>query len=162
MQRTAWKLTKAQYATTAFTGYGAMLHAGRWHTQGTPLVYAADSLELALLEVLVHVNAIDLLAFSYVGIPIEFDDNLLIRLSRSHVPSDWNHWPWPTSTQQIGTQWFYEKQSAILQVPSTVVSTAFNYLINPAHPKFSRVRIGPPQSFSVDPRLASTRTSKGT
>ncbi|MBI2497892.1 MAG: RES domain-containing protein, partial [Opitutae bacterium] len=41
-----------------------------------------------------------------------------------------------------------------LRVPSVVVPGEFNYLLNPAHPDFKRVKIGKPEPFSFDPRLA--------
>ncbi|MDB6167136.1 MAG: hypothetical protein JWQ83_2276, partial [Lacunisphaera sp.] len=40
-----------------------------------------------------------------------------------------------------------------LRVPSVVVPGEFNYLLNPAHPKFAKIKVGKPETFSFDPRL---------
>jgi hypothetical protein len=39
-------------------------------------------------------------------------------------------------------------------VPSAIVETELNYLLNAGHRSFGRVRIGAPQRFTLDPRLA--------
>ena len=54
---TLWRLTKAQYAQTAFDGEGARLYGGRWNSPGRAVVYLAGSLALAALEILVHVKS---------------------------------------------------------------------------------------------------------
>jgi RES domain-containing protein len=41
----------------------------------------------------------------------------------------------------------------VLKLPSAVVPSEFNYLLNPAHPDFGRISIGKPQVFKADPRL---------
>jgi len=41
----------------------------------------------------------------------------------------------------------------VLKLPSAVVPSEFNYLLNPAHPDFGAIRIGEPQVFKADPRL---------
>jgi RES domain-containing protein len=38
-------------------------------------------------------------------------------------------------------------------VPSSIVPHELNYLLNPLHPHFKRIRIGRPEPFSFDPRL---------
>jgi RES domain-containing protein len=38
------------------SGTGGVLHPGRWHHRGRPIVYLAESPAAALLEVLVHVQ----------------------------------------------------------------------------------------------------------
>ncbi|GIV60340.1 MAG: hypothetical protein KatS3mg043_1429 [Rhodothermaceae bacterium] len=153
----AWRLTKARYKDTALRGYGSLLHGGRWHHRGVPVVYAADTPALALLETMVHLEEADLLAFEFVAFPIRFGDDLLEVLDTEALPEDWNAWPWPASTQHLGTNWFMSQRSVVLRVPSAVVPHQYNYLINPTHPDFSRLEIGPAEPFPVDPRLARHR-----
>jgi hypothetical protein len=38
-------------------------------------------------------------------------------------------------------------------VPSAVIRSEFNYLINPLHPRFGELVIGPPEPFRFDSRL---------
>ncbi len=150
MSRAIWRITKAKYAETALSGWGAMLHAGRWHTKGYPMIYCADSPAPALLETMVHVEHQDLLHFDMVAIRVEVQDTLLATLLETDLPASWQDWPWPAATQRIGTQWFLRQESVVLQVPSAVVPLQFNYLINPLHPQFDMLSIDSPQPFPID------------
>ena len=50
----AVRLVSPQYVDNAFDGEGARRYGGRWNSKGTSIVYAASSLALAALEMLVH------------------------------------------------------------------------------------------------------------
>lgn len=154
MALTVWRLTKAKYAAEALSGHGSMLRAGRWHRKGVPLVYAAESPALALVETLVHVAAPeDLLAFEYVVVPLYLEEKHLEQLGEERLPEDWNVWPWPVSTQALGTRWLREERSVALEVPSAVVPRQRNYLLNPRHLQFDEAEAGPPEPFPIDARL---------
>ncbi len=130
-----------------------MLSGGRWHTRGIPVVYAADSPALALLETMVHLEDAELLSFSYLAIRIRFTSEHLLRIEEDELPKNWKLWPWPRETQQLGTRWFDSKRSVVLRVPSAVVAVQSNYLINPTHPDFGELEIGSPKPFEMDARL---------
>lgn len=148
---TIYRLVKAEYAETAFRGSRGR---GRWHRLGTPMVYAADQPATALLETLVHVGRADLLRTGYVLFRLELDEEEhLLRLPTSALPEDWQDWPWPASTQEIGTYWHEQQASVALEVPSAVVPMQRNYLINVQHPAFSEVQISGPEAFPIDSRL---------
>lgn len=169
MAKTFWRLTKAKYARAArggnhlggrgpFSGYGSVLHAGRWHPKGMPMVYAAESAALALLETLVHIERAALLRFDYAAIPVTVPDaltDLVETLADGDLPADWQAWPYPASTQTLGAEWFDAWRSIALVVPSAVVPHERNVLLNPTHPRFGELEIGAPQSFPVDPRLTT-------
>ena len=57
------------------------------------------------------------------------------------------------TTRTLGTRWFEEERSVVLSVPSAVISTARNLLINPFHPNFHALERGTPVPFSWDERL---------
>lgn len=84
-------------------------------------------------------------------IPVYIDEPL-IEIADS-LPQDWRRLPAPPSTRELGSRWARESRSAVLRVPSIVVDGEFNYLLNPRHPDFARLRLGEPQAFSFDPRL---------
>lgn len=157
MTHVAWRLTKAKYQETTLSSYGSMPHGGRWHRKGIPVVYAADSPALALLETMVHIEETDLPAFAYRALPIRFDEEHLTVLDEKDLPEDWNTWPWPASTQHLGARWLEEQRSVVLRVPSAIVPHQSNYLINPTHPDFSQLEVGPAEPFPIDPRLAGRR-----
>lgn len=154
MSRTVWRLTKAKYADSAFSGYGSTLRAGRWHRRGTPVVYAAESPALALLEALVHTEDAALLSFEYTVLSVRLDAQHVAELEAETLPVDWKAWPWPASTQRLGMQWFEERRSVALRVPSAVVPRLCNVLLNPLHPDFGALETGVPEPFPMDPRLA--------
>jgi RES domain-containing protein len=148
---TAWRLTKTRYLESAWDGEGARQKGGRWNSVGTPVVYVSATLSLALTEQLVHVDAGILPAF--MAIPVEFDESLVSVLEPKDLPSDWQSHPPPRSTQAIGDKWVSSAESAMLRVPSVVVPVESNYVVNPGHSDFRRLRIGKPVGFPLDSRL---------
>ena len=58
---TFFRLVKARYADQAFDGEGAKLSGGRWNSKGVAVVYAADSIALAALELLIHLHSHEIL-----------------------------------------------------------------------------------------------------
>ena len=148
---TAYRITKAAYAETAFRGSRGR---GRWHKQGVPMVYAADQPATALLETLVHAGRADLVTADYVLFEIELDDNAdLLMLPDADLPPDWRAWPWPTATQEIGTFWHERRASVALSVPSAVIPMQRNVLLNIQHPDFRALSIDGPFPFPADTRL---------
>lgn len=150
---TIYRLTKAAYAETAIRGSRGR---GRWHRLGTPMIYAADAPATALLETLVHADRADLLRMPYVVFAITLNPGRhLLRLPPSLLPSDWQAWPWPASTQEIGTYWFEAQASVVLAVPCAVVPYQRIYLINRQHSHFAELEITGPDDFPIDARLAT-------
>lgn len=86
-------------------------------------------------------------------IPIEFGEADVEELEAAVLPPDWAAHPVPAATQSIGDRWVFEQRSAILRIPSVIVSHESNYLLNPGHPRFGEVSIGEPRPFPFDPRL---------
>ena len=142
---------KQKHAATAFSGKGAADSGGRWNTRGVPVVYASSTQSLAALETLVHLNP--LVVFKYVVFRIQFDDALLEEYPLKRLPVGWQVEPPPPSAQRIGDAWVREARSAVLALPSVIVSGEPNYLLNPAHPDFKKISIGKPEPFAFDPRL---------
>ena len=151
---TVWRLCTAKYAGAAFDGEGARLYGGRWSPKGIPLIYTAESRSLAILEVLANTDEPGQLALiPWVFFRAELDADMIQAPDR--VPEDWRQFPHSLATQDFGARWAQEGRSAALRVPSAVVPGEFNYLINPAHSGFKRVKIGRPEPFVFDPRLTA-------
>jgi RES domain-containing protein len=150
-----WRLVKASHRQTAFDGEGAFRFGGRWNSRGHRVVYASESLALALLEIIVHLDPArsvpELLAFP-VDIPLGcFDSGDWIgNLCPETLPS----WDQPLGqTRERGDRWCEAARSAALRVPSAIIPIEQNILLNPAHPEFRHCEIGAPQVFHFDPRL---------
>jgi RES domain-containing protein len=147
----AWRLVKRRFLAGAWDGEGARAAGGRWNSVGVPVVYVSSSLSLALVEVLVHLPA-GLLG-AYAAVPVSFDDTHLAVLPDADLPVDWRDVPPPASTQAIGDRFVAEARAMALRVPSVVVPSEPNYVLNPAHPAFATLSIGAPVAFPFDPRL---------
>jgi len=148
-----FRLLRGERASSAFTGQGAARRGGRWNPTGTPVVYTAQSLSLATLEVLVYMEAEDFgQAFVYFDIEIPDTIGLL-----SVDPSDFaaverEGLDFP-ELQEIGRQWVESEASVGLWVPSAVTPSEHNLMLNPAHPEFAALVISDPKAFFFDVRL---------
>lgn len=138
MSLSAWRIVNARYVATAFQGEGARRFGGRWNSKGTPIIYTAGSQALAVLEMLVHLEAADLLSH-YRLIPVTFDESLVKVLEPRSLPANWRRRPTPRSARAIGDEWVASNASAVLRVPSVVVPSESNYLLNVMHPDFPRL-----------------------
>jgi RES domain-containing protein len=147
----AWRIVKEVHAGTAFSGEGAVRVGGRWNSRGTLMVYTSATQSLALLESLVHLNPTFLFRYAVIG--LEFPGSALEILRHDKLPPDWTSEPPATASKRLGDQWVREGRSAVLAVPSVLVRSEINYLINPAHPDFAKIKISKPEPFSLDPRL---------
>ena len=157
---TAWRIVKARYADRAFDGEGARLYGGRWNSPGIAVVYLASSRSLAALEMAVHLDRAALLA-SFVFISCEFDERLMTVVAPHALPPDWRDDPPPPALAAIGDSWVKAARSALLEIPSAIVEQEANYLLNPAHPDSSRIRIGEPEAFAFDRRLGRASMPPG-
>ena len=151
---TVWRLITARFAKSAFSGEGARLYAGRWNRKGIPLVYTAESQSLAMLEMLVQDEP---LRARYVMIEVRIPKGMTIdRIKVQDLPSDWRDISAREKLQAIGTEWVTKRSAAVLAVPSAVIPAETNYVLNPLHPDFRRIKIGKPQKFETDLRLIKT------
>ncbi len=121
-----------------------------------PVIYTATSLSLAALEILVHFDH-DLIPGSFVAFAVEIPTTVrLQRLRVRQLPPQWRVVPAPDETKDLGTKWFKSRKTVGLVVPSALVPQEQNLLLDPTHPDFSKVRIGAPEPFAFDPRLAKS------
>jgi RES domain-containing protein len=148
----AWRIARREYADDAFSGEGAFLYAGRWHSEGTRIVYTAENLSLATLEVLVHLSGRQNLP-DYVLIPCYFPEAVVEELDVTQFPANWADAIAPPALRLFGDRWAADRGSAVLKVPSAVTLVEYNYLLNPDHPDFNSVDIGEPRPFRLDVRL---------
>ena len=148
-----WRLCRARHASTAFDGEGARLYGGRWNHKGQPMVYTSATLSLAALEVMVH-HRVPIPPFEFIALAADIPARLKIETIRAQdLPTDWQTDPAPVKLQDIGSDWLQRASSLVLAVPSVIIATEFNYLINPRHPDVTRLKIQPTTLFTFDGRL---------
>lgn len=150
---TAWRIVRPAYAANAFDGEGARVSGGRWNSPGRRVVYTADSVALAALEMLVHLQSSALLS-QYVVIPCRFPRRLIKIVDAAALPANWSASPAPAAVRRLGDEWLTRRTSAVLSVPSAVIESERNYLLNPQHPDFASIVIDSARPFVFDARLA--------
>jgi len=139
------------------SGEGARLYGGRWNPKGIPMIYTADSVALAALEVLVRLAT----PKHYFRVTYEIPERVSMEtVAVADLPSNWLL-PHPNAHLiEFGGRWSRERRSLLLQVPSTVVrGEGWNYLINPHHPEFPLVIVADSAPFDYDFRLLGRKSN---
>jgi RES domain-containing protein len=129
------------------SGDGARLYGGRWNTPGRPLIYAAETAALAVLEVRVHLD------LDWDMLP---DDYVLVAIDTAAIVAETINEP-PDDPRAIGDAWMESRRSGVLRVPSWIVPESYNVLINPAHPDAPSIQLGSVRPFQFDQRLWTPR-----
>ena len=138
---------------TTLDGRGGLTASARWHTEGRPIVYLAESPAGALVEALVHLE-LDLarLPKSYRLLKAQAPDDLSIKLiAEADLPRNWI--ADQIATRTVGDEWLASKSTALLRVPSAIVPETFNVLLNPEHVDATRVQILWHAEYPWDARL---------
>jgi RES domain-containing protein len=133
------------------SGTGARLWGGRWNPVGVSVVYASESISLALLEVLANTFTLEELQMIHlmeITIP-ENTGSQEIKLQQ--LKKDWHHDF--DYTQWMGQEILAARKSLMVQCPSAIVQKENNYLINPLHPDFKKLQWNTVTDFYFDERL---------
>ncbi len=133
------------------SGTGAKLWGGRWNNVGTPALYSSSTISLSLLEVLVNaltLKELNTLHLLKVEIPVSHESSIqtLTKL-KANWYDDFDYTRW------IGTEFLKGNEMLILQIPSSVIPEENNYLINPEHKDFGKVKLLTSEKFRFDGRL---------
>jgi RES domain-containing protein len=137
----------AKQAFTALDGEGARRFGGRWNSPGRPMIYAAASPSLAVLEVLVHLDLPpDLMPDDYRLLAIDLPDDAPVETLDEPPPDT-------QACRDIGDAFLRRGEALVLTVPSIIVPQERNALINPLHPQAGRMRPVGDAPFRFDPRL---------
>ena len=147
-----WRISKAKYAHSAFSGEGARLFDARWNFAGTLMVYTSTSLALAAIEFFVHLDPSEAPA-DLVSVMAEVPEELPVeRFETRDLPRNWRKTD-NRVLQQFGTDWARSQRTVALIVPSAAVDGEWNVLLNPGHPEFKNVQIGRSSAFRYDERM---------
>jgi RES domain-containing protein len=136
-----FRMHHPRFAT--FDTTGSALYGGRWHSRGVRVVYTAEHVSLAVLETVIHASG---------------DEVPQRSVARIHIPDDlpvetapWIEFP---LSQNYGDRWVVDGRSAVLRVESAVVNRMeSNFVINPLHPDFARIKHEVPREFPFDSRF---------
>jgi RES domain-containing protein len=147
-----FRLSREKHATP-LSGKGAAKYGARWNPVGIALIYTAQNRSLAMAEVAVHLT-LATLPEDYMMITIDIPEDIKVKqLTEADLPEDWQAFPHPSSTQDIGRDFVTENEYCVLIIPSVVTQGDYNVLINPNHIDFSKITISSIDKFPLDKRI---------
>jgi RES domain-containing protein len=130
---------------------------GRWNSLGQYIIYTGGSLALSCLEKLAHTPGTSLYSGDFSVAILHIPDTLpvfeitIARLTK--LNANWYKVINYPVTQFLGDTWLRKMETAVLKVPSAIIDLEYNYLLNPAHPDFEKIKISSINKFTFDPRL---------
>ncbi len=143
-----FRITLAKYAILSASG-----REGRWFSEGNHAIYTSENRALACLENAVHRDSINLKQL-YKVLIIEISDSLaIIDVVEKYNINDINLLKSAAFCREIGDDWYKNRESCILKVPSVIIAKEFNYLINTKHPDFGQIKIAEIEDFNFDSRI---------
>lgn len=150
-----YRILRKPWSKKPLDGEGAWRFGGRWSSPGTHLAYTAEHLSLGMIEYFVHVDPNDPpkdLVLVAADVP---DSVSRLEMTAKKLPADWRQTPAPPQLARIGDSFAFDRKAAILIVPSALAPSESNWLINPQHPEFHKIRVRPPEAFRYDARFFS-------
>lgn len=109
------------------------------------MVYMAPSPSVLILEILAHMPKLPRNSMvATFSIPST--------VSIQTIDSESMFWGWDNNfgiTRKIGDEWAKKQEACILSVPSIVICTERNYILNPLHKDFSKLNFRYAQGFYV-------------
>ena len=144
-----YRLTTGRYAHD-ISGTGAKLNGGRWNPVGFAVLYTSEFISLAILEILVRASRITS-PDSYTLTSFEIPENNISNVDFKKLRTDWRSNL--CYSQEIGEDFLKGKDSLCLKVPSAIVPQENNFLFNPLHPDFNKVKIIASELLELDKRL---------
>ena len=113
-----FRIVRRARAEQCFDGEGARLFGGRWNSKGKRVVYTSESMSLAILETLIHLESHEALGRLYCVRTATFPLPLCEHLRPALLPDGWNNDLPINATRRIGDNWLTASRSAVLAVPS--------------------------------------------
>ena len=115
-----YRINGSKYAHD-IKGTEAAIYGGRWNKKGSLVLYAGESIEIALLATLVHTPPmftpkLDLLK-------IEIPESIT-EIKISSLPKNWKDYPAPVILSEISEQWIVKSKTIALKVPSCIITSA--------------------------------------
>jgi RES domain-containing protein len=151
---TCYRIGDPNGAHPIYDAEGARLYPGRWNTHSSPIIYASEHYSTAMLEKLVHTNLVMPANQHYVAITISNGTSYEIFQTAAHPGWDSRN---ETICKTFAQDWYQQKRSALLIVPSIPARVERNFLINPAHSDAKGITPSLPEPVWWDERLYSRR-----
>lgn len=114
-------------------------------------MYLSSTLSLAAMETFVHLGE-DIAGLDYVYFAVDIPTAVVI-VPLTVKPKGWRNEPPSAPSIGAGDRWLRAGASALLEVPSAIIPTETNLILNPAHPDVAKLRIRAARTFQFDPRM---------
>ncbi len=132
------------------TGTGAYINGGRWNYVEQYMLYSAEHISLALVEIMVHQNHI--VSNSYLQtLELPIAKNCYRKIDLSDMPENWQFKI--NETQKLGSAFLKNEHLLYCVVPSIIVKQENNILINPTSNLIKQVKLISEVKFDIDKRL---------
>jgi len=126
----------------------------RWNMDGQFVIYTSGSKALACLENLVHTNAETLGSDLYMCMEIFIpEDAAKTVITIKDLPANFTNEKNIMITKEIGNTWYSANKNLLLQVPSAIIISENNFIINTLHDDFKKVKITSIEPFGFNKRL---------
>ncbi|MFO1271983.1 MAG: RES family NAD+ phosphorylase [Rubrivivax sp.] len=124
------------YGADDLSGAGAAKSPGRWNDTGQPVVYAAPTIAMAVLETAAHIDDGGLPLNRYLVEITVPDATWKARevLDQSRLDATWAAIPAGRGSVKPGSDWIKGGTAALLVVPSVIVPEESAVVINASHP----------------------------
>ncbi len=137
------------------SGNGAKMYGGRWNNKGVPVLYTSSTRALAALEILVHISTNNVQPIDFSILSIFLPENSIDEIPFTALKTEIDKNGLNSNFKFIGDNWIKSNSSLLLKVPSIVIPEEYNYLVNPLHKNFNKVKIVENKLFRFDNRLVT-------
>lgn len=144
-----YRISRREYIND-LSGTGAFLYGGRWNSKGVRALYTSGSVSLAILEIIANLSVEQINTGLYLA-ELDFPDHLPIS-PIEQLPANWNEHPHNAETVKYGSQ-FLKGNGLCLKTPSAIVPTEYNYILNPLHEDFLKIRLLDIRPILIDHRI---------
>ena len=135
------------------SGEGARIYGGRWNKVGYNMVYFSEHLSLCVLELLAHIDYKFVTNnFKYIEVNIP-DELIKPKLKLEHLDTSWRATPPEQYTKQMGANWLTSQKSLAMIVPSAILPSENNILLNPKHNLYSKIKVIKISDLDIDSRV---------
>ncbi|MDQ3683608.1 MAG: RES family NAD+ phosphorylase [Bacteroidota bacterium] len=133
-------------------GEGAKLHGGRWNKIGVPCLYTSESKALCVLEYAANVS-LDEIPSSLSITVYELPDKSWKEIDPDQLPENWQEVPIPEENKIFGTELLQNLNVLAIRLPSVIIPSENNFILNPLAKKFEAIKIAEVHSFTMDKRI---------
>ena len=141
-----YRITQAQHAND-ISGAGGLYGNSRFHKKGRLILYASQHVSLAAVEYCRKARiAKPVIPYRIMTIEIPDDVKMLV-LKDMDVIAD------KTKALAYGMKWLNEGKYMALKVRSVMIPQEYNFVLNPAHPRYREVKLVKTEPFVFDARM---------